>query len=86
MYILYRIIFYLHNYETHGRILNFKDPGPYSPTNLKNVLRLVLQILLYLKPFECNRISDWPNHMVWPIRSFVTFKCTNLDEKDKEYY
>ena len=38
--------------------------GPYSPTILKNVLSLVLQIFLFLHAFECNTTSDWLNHMV----------------------
>ena len=37
---------------------------PYSPTILKNVLCLVLQVCLYLAALECNTTSDWLNHMV----------------------
>ena len=58
--------------------------GSYSPTILKNVLCLILQIFLYLAAFACNTTSDWLNHMVNPIRSCVTFKFTNLGENDKE--
>ena len=36
--------------------------GLYSPTILKNVLCLVLQIFRYLAAFECNRTSDWLTH------------------------
>ena len=43
-----------------------------SPTILKKVLSLVLQIFLYLQAFECNTTSDWLNGMVKPIRSCVT--------------
>ena len=32
---------------------------PYSPTILKNVLCLVVQIFLYLATFEWKTISDW---------------------------
>ena len=42
--------------------LNFwvwQSQGLYSPTMCKHVLFLVLQILLYLAPFECNTSSDW---------------------------
>ena len=38
-----------------------------------------------LEAFECKTTSDWLNHMVSPIRSCVTFKFTNLGEKDKEH-
>ena len=41
-----------------------KKNGPYSPTILKNVLSLVLQIFLYLAAFKCNKTSDWLNHAV----------------------
>ena len=34
--------------------LRFQIQGPYSPTILKKVLSLVLQILLSLEAFECN--------------------------------
>ena len=61
----------------------FRHPGPYSPTILKNVFSLVLQIFLYLETFECNRTSDWLNGMVYPIRSCVTFKFTKSVDKDK---
>ena len=40
------------------------DLGRYSPTILKNVLSLVLQISLYLEAFECDTASDWLNHSV----------------------
>ena len=49
------------------------------------ILGLVLQIFLYLDAFKCNTTSDWLNHAVYPIRSCVTFKFTNLSEKDKQY-
>ena len=42
----------------------YKELGPYSPTILKNVLGLVLQIILYSEAFECNTASDWLNHAV----------------------
>ena len=43
--------------------LVFHDhPGLYSPTILKNVRGLFLQICLYLAAFECNTTSDWLNH------------------------
>ena len=38
--------------------------GPYSPTILKNILCLILQIFLVLEAFECNTTSDWLNHTV----------------------
>ena len=38
--------------------------SPYSPTILKHVLGLVLQIFLYLEAFERNTTSDWLNHTV----------------------
>ena len=44
------------------KVLNHK--GPYSPTILKNVLRHVLQIFLYLEAFETNTTSVWLNHTV----------------------
>ena len=44
--------------------------GPYSPTILKNVLCLVLQIFQYLAAFECNRTSDWLNHTVLANQKF----------------
>ena len=44
--------------------LNMEDLGLYSPTILKNLLCLVLQIFLYLAAFECNITSDWLNPMV----------------------
>ena len=49
------------------------DPGPYSLTNLKNVLLLVMQIYLY---FEGNITSDWLNNALKPVRICVTFKFT----------
>ena len=47
-----------------ARICPFLDLGPYSPTILEKVLRLILQIFLYLDAFECNTTSDWLNRMV----------------------
>ena len=38
--------------------------GPYSPTILKNILSLVLQIFLCTEAFERNTTSDWLNHTV----------------------
>ena len=38
-----------------------QDHSPYSPTILKNVLSLVLDIFQYLKTFECNTTSNWLN-------------------------
>ena len=38
---------------------NAGHQGLYSPTILKNVLSLVLQIFQYLEAFECNTTSDW---------------------------
>ena len=35
-----------------------------SPTILKNVLCLILQIFLFLEEFECYTTSDWLKHMV----------------------
>ena len=52
------------------REMNKTSLGPYSPTILKNILCLVLQMFLYLAAFECNTTSDWP------IRSQVAFKLT----------
>ena len=55
--------------------LNQKDkPATDSPT----ILSLLLQIFLCVEAFECNTTSDWLNHTVWPIRSCVAFKFTNL--------
>ena len=48
---------------------NRQNLGPYSPTSVKNILYLVLQIFLYLEAFECNTTSDW-------LRTYVTFKVT----------
>ena len=64
-----------------GKAINHH--GPYLPTILKTVLPLVPQIFLCLETLECtcNRNSDRLNRMFQPIRSCVTFKCTNLDEK-----
>ena len=67
-------------------LLQSIDLGSYSPTILKNVLSLVQQIFLSLAAFECNTTSDWLNHTVQPIRSFVTFKFTNLGEKDRMFF
>ena len=50
--------------------------GLYSPATLQNIFSFVLQIFQYLAAFECNTTSDWLSHMVKPIRSCVTFKCT----------
>ena len=55
--------------------------GPYSPTILKKVLSLFVQIFLQLEAFECNTTSDWLNNTVWPIRSCVTFKFTKYCRK-----
>ena len=57
----------------------------YSPTILKNIPCLILQFFLYREAFECNTISDWLNHTVYPIRSCVTFQFANLGEIDKDY-
>ena len=40
------------------------DTGRYSPTILKNVLSLFIQIFLYVEAFEGNKTSDWLNHTV----------------------
>ena len=57
------------------------DHGPYSPTILK-------KISLFFSPkigkLECNTTSDWLNHMVYPIRSCVTFKCFYIQKKSGE--
>ena len=45
-------------------VADINNQGPYSPTILKNILCLVLQIFLYLAAFECNTTSDWLNHTV----------------------
>ena len=45
--------------QQHPQIL-----GRYSPTILKNGLRIVLQVLLYLEAFDCNTTSDWLNYTV----------------------
>ena len=36
----------------------------FSPTILKNVLRLVLQIFLYLAVLECNTTFDWLDRLI----------------------
>ena len=63
-------------------LMNKQDP--YSPTILKNISSLVLQIFLYLEAFECKTTFDWLYPMVSPIRSCVAFRFTNLEEKDNE--
>ena len=45
---------------------------------LRIFIVLLSLIFLYFETAECNKTSDWLNRMVWPIRSFCTFKCTNL--------
>ena len=55
-----------------------------QPTILQNVLSLVLQIFLNLEAFECNTTSDWLNHTVYPIKSYVTFKFTKSKGKKKK--
>ena len=47
---------YQHSYSAAG----YQDP--YSPTILKFILSLVVQIFLHLEAFECNIASDWLNH------------------------
>ena len=59
------------------------NQGPYSPTILDSVRSLALHFFLYSKAFACNTTSDWLKHTIWPIRSGVAFKFTNLEEKDK---
>ena len=60
--------------------------GQYSPTILKNILRLILQIILYLEAFVCNTTSNWLNRMVSPIRSCVTFKFTESCRKRQRMF
>ena len=38
-------------------------------------------ILSKIRKFECNITSDWLNHTVWPIRSYVTFNASKYREK-----
>ena len=40
------------------------DLGPYSPTILKNILNLFLQIFVYFEAFKWNTTSDWLNRTV----------------------
>ena len=40
---------------------------------------------LYLEIFKCNTTSDWLNHTVQPIKSCVTFKFTNHDERQRMF-
>ena len=65
-------------------VLPLGRQGPYSPTTLKKVLSLVLQIFVSIETFECYATSDWLKHSVLPIRSCITFKFTNLAEKGEE--
>ena len=48
--------------RTKGKNAGYK--GPSSPTILKKVLCLVLQIFLYLISFECKKSSDWLSHTI----------------------
>ena len=49
---------------SHNIVTNRVILGPiYSPTSLRNILVLVLQIFLYLEASESNTTSDWLNHM-----------------------
>ena len=39
-----------------------------------------------LAAFECNRTSDWLNHMFYPIRRSVSFKCTKFWRKRQRMF
>ena len=54
---------------------------PHSTTILENILSLVPQTFLYLEAFECNTTSGYLTHTVWPIGRSVTYKFTNIGER-----
>ena len=56
--------------------------GAYSPTILKNIRFLVLQICLYVEAFESNTTYDWLNRLDQQIISCVIFSLKNHEDKD----
>ena len=49
-----------------------RSTDPYSPTNLKSIVSLILQNSLNLKVTQIT--SDWQNCLIKQIRNFVTYK------------
>ena len=77
-YLMIMWVLWIHNYMItyvvyRTDVLNplLSGLGPHSPTMFK---KKNLCLFLQDSKLGCNTTFDWLNHMVWPIRSCVTFK------------
>ena len=52
-----------HSFARQNSLDDTRAQRSYSPTILKNVISVVLQILLYSAAFKCNTSSDWLNSL-----------------------